>query len=485
MSTLSSLGIGSGLDVQSIVSQLMSVEQQPLNKLQTKATAIQTQVSLYGQIKSAYSNLQSSIQALSNDANRTQLLGLQSSSSDTSIATATINANVPTGIYNLTVNSLASTQQLVSSGITDPAASLSTSNASLQISFGKITGGTLDSISGTYSGASFTPKTGTLPNPISIPAGTSLNGLRDLINKAKLGVSATVVNDGTQYHLTLSSTTPGASNSLSLQATGDASLASFINQDPSGQQNFKQTSAASDLTGTLNGLSITSSSNTLTNNIPGLTINALKVGSSTLNVSTNSSGPSSLLSGVVNNWNALNALTRQLTSYDPATKKSGPLIGESLVENSLNTVRQQLFSATASKDSAANSNFNSLLQIGLNVDSKGVASLDSSKLTKALQSDPNAVVNLLSASSGGAKVTQKAESLLSNLLGTSTGFQTKLDSLNGQLKSNQKKQDALNVRLTQVQAALTKQYTALDTTVSKLQKISSSLSASLSSSSTG
>lgn len=475
--SLASAGIGSGLDVSSIVSKLMTLEQAPLTRLQTKATSIQTQVSLYGQLKSAYSNLQSSLQAFSNESNRTQLLGLQSTSSDTSVASATITKSVPSGSYALNVTSLAASQQLLSSAITDPNADITTSAASISVSLGSISGGTLDSTLGTYSGATFTTES---TKTFSVPAGTSLNELRDLINQSKSGVNATVISDGTKYYLALNGAQSGVKNSVSISSTGDAALSNFITQDPQGTQKFKQTSAASNLNATLNGLSVSSPKNNLTDNIAGLTINVSKIGSATINVTTNSSGPSGLLNSVVNNWNALNTLSRQLTNYDPSTKKSGPLIGDSLVNTTMNTVRQQLFGSSASSSSSANPNYNSLLQIGLNIDSKGVASLDAAKLTKALQADPDSIVNLFSNSSGAANITQKAQSTLTNLLGASTGFQSKINVLNDQLKANQKQQSILQNRLAVVQENLTRQYNTLDTTISNLQQISSSLTSSLS-----
>lgn len=474
MSTLSSLGIGSGLDINGIVNKLMSVESQPLFDLQSQAQKIQTQASLLGQVKSAYAQLQSALQAFSSDSAKTSLLGLNVSSSDSTVASASISGSVPPGSYALNVSALASSQQLVSnSGQASSSAALTSSAGSITIQLGQITGGSFNSTTGAYTGASFAPTAGSSAT-LSINAGASLNDIRDAINKSSLGVQASVIFDGASYRLSLASPSLGAKQSLSISATGDAALQALMTQDPTATQNFKETKTASDLSATLNGIAITSSSNSLSSNIPGLSISAFKTGFTSLNVSQSASVAASLINPVISAWNSLNSLTRQLTAYDPATKKAGGLNGDSLVRGSLSSLRSAIFGAQAS-GSSASANYTTLMSIGVSVDSKGVASLDSSKLQAALNADPSSVSKLLLPS--GANLLGNALTSLNSLVGAG-GFQSRIDSLNSKLSANQKQQDALSTRLDAIQKQLTAQYTSLDVAVSQMQNLSNSLSAS-------
>jgi len=209
---ISTPGIGSGLDVNGIVTKLMSIEQQPLTALNSKVASYQAQLSGYGQIKSALSQFQSAVQGLSSPS---QFQSLTATLADATVATASASTGATPGTYALEVTSLAQAQKLVAAGQASTSATIGSGSATtLSFDFGTIAGGTLSN--GTYTGASFTSN-GAGTKTVTINASNnSLSGIRDAINSANIGVSATIVNDGSAspYRLVLTDSTTGKTNSM-------------------------------------------------------------------------------------------------------------------------------------------------------------------------------------------------------------------------------------------------------------------------------
>ncbi|MDH4284429.1 MAG: flagellar hook protein, partial [Gallionellaceae bacterium] len=213
------------MDVNSIVSQLMTVEQRPLLALARKEASYQAQLSAYGSIKGALSSFQSAVSGLSN-ASRFQ--GLTATSSDTSIITASAASSAVAGAYSIdAITSLAQAQKLAAAGQASSTAAIGT--GTLTFDFGTISGGTFSSVTGKYTGATFT-SSGAGTKTVTIDAtNNSLQGIRDAINAAKIGVTATIVNDGgaSPYRLALSSDSIGKTNSIKISVAGDAGLSSL------------------------------------------------------------------------------------------------------------------------------------------------------------------------------------------------------------------------------------------------------------------
>lgn len=469
-SSLQTLGVGSGLDIQSIISSLMNAESAPLAALQNKASGIQTQISTYGQISSAYSQLQTAIKNLQSSTTQNSLLGLTTSTSSASVANASISGSAAAGSYALNVTTMAKGQQIVAS--TGPASSstaIGTTAATLSIQLGSVTGGTLSGTPGTYSGSTFTA-VGSATS-VSVAANASLSDIRDAINTSNAGVSATIIYDGSQYRLALSSTATGVESSIKLSVTGDSDVSTLLSQDPQGTQGFQETQTASNFSGTLNGIAITGKSNTLDSTVSGLAITAYGTGTATLTVNQNANQASSAMSSFVTAWNGLNGLIKALTSYDASTKTAGPLLGDPLAGAAFSTLTNSTFGA-ASKD-ASLGNYTTLASIGMTIDSKGVASIDNAKLGAALKANPNVLANMLGSSK--ANLLSNAGKYVDGMVGAS-GIGGRTSSLNAQLTANGKQQDSWNNRLVLIKKNLTAQYTALDASVSKMQSVSSFLS---------
>ena len=246
-----SVSTGSNIDVAGIVSQLMTLEQRPLAKLTTKEASYQAKLSAYGSIKGALGSFQTTVSGLS-DISKFQ--ALNATTSDSSVATVSAAPTAVTGTYSLDVTKLAQAQKLATIGKASDTAAIGTgASTTLTFDFGSIAigGGSFDPVTGKYTGASFTSN-GNGTKTVTIDAtNNSLQGIRDAINSAKIGVTATLVNDGTAtpYRLALSSDSIGNSNSIKISVAGDATLGTLLAHDPgtapaSGTQNLAETVTA-------------------------------------------------------------------------------------------------------------------------------------------------------------------------------------------------------------------------------------------------
>ena len=280
---LTSAGIGSGLDVNGIVSSLMAVAQQPVTLLQQRQSSVQTQVSALGTLQSAVGTLQSAMQTLADPAT---FQALSATPGNTAVLSATAASGASPGNYAITVGTLAKAQTLVASGLTSQNNPSSTGTLTIQVGSGPATTVTIDSSNNT------------------------LAGLASAINSANAGVTATIVNDGsaTPYRLALTANNSGSANTISVTNTLSAGeLQTAI-------AGLAQSVAPSNATLTVNGVAISSPSNTVTGAIPGVTLNVAATGSSTLAVAANSSAIQTNIGNFVKAYNALTSPISGLTA---------------------------------------------------------------------------------------------------------------------------------------------------------------------------
>lgn len=398
MAALSSAGIGSGLDVNGIVSKLMQTEQQPLLALQKKEASYQAKLSAYGSLSSSLNSLQTALGTLDTLAT---FQGVNATVADSSIFSASASSTATAGSYNVNITKLAQAQVVATAGQSSTTATIGTGTATkLTFQFGSISGGTF--ANGTYSGATFAVDPNRASSSVTIDnTNNSLQGIRDAINKANMGVTASIVSDGSANpaHLVIKSNSTGATSNVKISVTaangtpgGDAALSSLLAYDPSGTQNMTQSVAGQDVAATVNGLAISSSSNTITGAIEGVTLNLSKVGSSDVTVAANTSAVTSAVNGFVKAYNDLNSTIKNLTGYDAATKQAGLLIGDSAVNN----IQAQLRRMMATPLTGSSGSLTTLSQIGISIDKTGVMSLNASKLSSAMSSNMKDVAALFS-----------------------------------------------------------------------------------------
>ncbi|MCP5274208.1 MAG: flagellar filament capping protein FliD [Burkholderiales bacterium] len=395
---LSTPGIGSGLDINGIVSQLMAIERRPLTVLDAKEARQQTQLTAFGTLKGALSSFQSSLSTLTSPAN---FSAISASLADTSLASVSANASAITGSYDVEIQTLAQSQKLKS----DNFASSSTSIGS----------GTLTIQFGTYNGGTFTLNPQKAAQSIAIsPVDSSLAGIRDAINQSDAGISASIVNDGSGDRLVIASKDTGISNALKITVsdddgnnidnTGLSQLA--YDASTGGTANLSETVAASNATMVIDGIPISKASNKITDAIEGVTFNLLKaeIGTTTtLNITRNTTSIEKSISSFVDAFNDLNQTITDLSKYNAETKQASILTGDFTVRS----LQNQLRNALSEPLKTAGGGLSILSEVGISFQDDGSLKFDSSKLTDIVNDTSKDISSLF------ASVGKTSDSLVS------------------------------------------------------------------------
>lgn len=458
MGPISSPGISSGLDVQSIVTQLVAIERSSLTQLQSKATSFQTKLSVYGTIKSQ-------VAALGDAANKlAQPSGwnaVTASSSNPSAVSVTASAGAPTTAITMEVSQLAKAQSTASSALTAGAA---------------VGSGTMTIEIGNWSTGSFVAGSGT-PVGITIEAGSdTLAEIAAKINEAEGGVSATVLKDASGERLLLRSKATGEENGFRITvADDDGGNTDGIGLSrlayASGLTNgTTETQSAENALATVNGLAIVSSSNLLSDTLPGMKIQLSQVTTNEveLNVASDSEAVKANVKAFVDAYNTLSTNLSSATRYDDASKKAGVLQGDSSAVGLQNVMRAMMRSVSAS------SPFTQLSEVGIEMQKGGTLKIDTAKLDGALG-------NLSGLRSLFGEVTEddategfglKIKRFADRLNSVDGLMNTKAESFQRLLDRNSDDQDRVNDRAARVEKRLLAQYNAMDAAVGRLNTLS-------------
>jgi len=392
--SISSPGIGSGLPVDDLVSKLMAAESQPLTTLATKEASYQAKLTGYGSLTSALNSFQSSMASL---GQASTYQALKTTVSDDDVLSATASTKAVSGSYQINVTQLAQAQTVMTAGQTSRTATIGSGAATtISFQFGQITGGSLSN--GVYTGATFTQDADQATGTVTIDSSNnSLQGIRDAINAADIGVTATLISDGsgTPDHLVFTSNETGEKSSMKITVAGDTALQNLLAYDPTGTQNMTQSSAAQNTKLSVNGIAITSATNTVGEAIQGVTLNVSTTGSTNVQIARDTSATETAVKNFVKAYNDLNTALNQLTAYTPSTTagqagQGAALFGESSVQTIQNQVRNTLFASLAG---LSNSNI-SLSQIGVGFDKTGTMTVDTTKLEKVLGTNPDDIAGL-------------------------------------------------------------------------------------------
>lgn len=395
---ISSAGIGSGLQVDSIVSSLMAIEQKPLTAVTKQKTDYQSQISAYGTLKSSLSAFQSAVSALSS-ASKFNAQTVTSSSA--AVFTATANGTAALGDNAITVSQLAKAQKLTFAGTANVADTVGT--GTLTISFG--TYNSASAVAPTTPN-SFTPNAAKTDISITIDSSNNtLSGVRDAINASNSSVSATIVNDGTINHLVITSKDTGEVNTLKITTTDsdgndtDNAGLSQLAYDPTAAagsgKNMSQMQAAKNALLNIDGIDVVKPSNTITDAIGGVTLNLLttSLDSVNLNVASNKEAVKTSVTAFVDAYNKLDTSLRNLTKYDPTGKASGALLGDATTRSVITQLKSVMTNAIT-----ANGTFSTLSQIGVSFQATGQLALDSTKLDAAVASNFSGIASLFATS---------------------------------------------------------------------------------------
>lgn len=398
MASITSSTGASGLAIESIVSGLMTVEKQPLTKIQTQVSAYNTKMSAYGTLKSGLSTFQAAADKLATAAKfNTQSAKL----SDSTGITATADGTATNGSYSISVSQLAASQKLATAAY--PNATDVVGTGTLTISFGTFTAA--DALAGTP--ASFNANADKQAITIDInSSNNTLSGIRDAINAKNASVSASIVNDGTGNRLVITSKDTGAVNSMKIDVTdgdggnADGSGLSALAYDPLGSagsgKNLTQLTAAQNALLTVDGLSISKPSNTLNDVIQGVTLNLKSItsASTTLDVATDTTAIQASVQSFVDAYNKLNTSLRDLTKFvEGGSSSNGPLLGDSTTRDISVKLKSML-----SRPSTTATTFRTLSDIGVSIGQDGALSLNTSRLQTALSTNLSDVAKLFAPS---------------------------------------------------------------------------------------
>ena len=391
---ITATGIGSGLDVESLVSQLILADVQPAeNRLNTKEASYQAQLTAYGSVKSVLSQFQA---AAASAGVASQYIGKLASTSLFDTVTATADSSADVGDYDLEVSTLAKAQSLASSAFSATTATLGTGTLTISL-------GTVGYDSGASSVTGFTQKTNTTSVSVAIDSSNNtLTGVRDALNAASAGLNASVVNDGSGYRLVIQSDSTGAENAVSISVadTGDsnstdnAGLSQLaFNQTAA---HLLQTGAGTDAAIKINGLDVTSTSNTVTAAVEGVSFTLKKITSSPvlISVTKDTAKATAGVNGLITAFNQFNTEINSLTSYNATTASGSVLTGDATLRNLASNVRASLNAAVAN----SGGQYSTLAELGITTNViDGSLSLDSTKFAAILENDATDVAKVLAA----------------------------------------------------------------------------------------
>lgn len=445
MASITSTGLGSGLDINSLVSQLVASERQaPAARLTTAQEKAQTQLSSFGTFRSALASLQDAAKALRDGGSAT----LKASVSETGYATVTAGSGAAAGAYSLEVVQLAKAHKLASG--TFASADTHVGEGSLTIGVGsKSFNVTLDSEHAT------------------------LAGIRDAINNASdnKGVRASLLNTSSGVRLTLTSTQTGADGALTVShGVGETALDGLVYPGVGG---LSQVDPAQNAKIRLDGYDFESSDNVFETAIDGLTITATKaeIGKQLgIDVSRDSAAAKTAVETFVTRYNALNATIATLSRYNAATSDAGPLLGDAMLRAAAQELR-----VTISATQSGTGTYSQLSQIGVSFSTDGSLKIDSTKLSAALEGDGPSVSKLLGKDGIGGQIYTLADPYLASdgrIKARQSSAQERIDDI-------EKQRDALDLRMEKVKARYQAQFVALDSLISKLNTTSSYLTQQL------
>ena len=455
MASISSLGIGSGLKLGDILDSLTAAEKATLTPITKQQSSYTSKLSAYGTMKSALEAFQTANTALG----KADLFTATTTTSSSTAFSATTTGNAIAGKYTIKITQLAQAQTLTSTSTQkDSKAAIATSDSVLTIQQGG----------------------GKKPVTIDISAAnSSLTGVRDAINNAKAGVSASVINVGNgEYRLSITSNDTGKDNGMTLSVSGDSALQSFMGYDGTGG-GMKESVTAQNAELTVNNVAIENSSNTISDALEDITLNLNDVttGNQTLTITQDNTKAQTAIKDWVTAYNALQDTFSSLTKYtavDPGADAQSTSNGALIGDTTLHTIQTQLKSALS--NTASSSAFKTLAQIGITSDpSTGQLKIDDTKLTAALKKDSADVGQLIVGDGKKTGITTNIGSNLASWLSSTGIIQAAKDGVSKTLNKLTKDYNAASDIIDQKVARYKAQFTQLDVLMSSLNNTSSYL----------
>jgi flagellar hook-associated protein 2 len=434
MASITSAGIGSGLNVTELVGQLVAAERAPAdNRLNAMETSTKAQISAFGSIKAALSGVESALKKLDGAGG---LPGRKATVGADAGFTASAGTSAALGTYSVIVEKLAIAHKLQSAAVTSGD---HVGNGTLTLQVG--------------SGDAF---------DVTIEAGKgTLADIRDAINAqaAGKGVTATLVNGDAGQVLVLSSDKTGSAGAMTISASGgDGGLSVLATTGGT----MTEVAPAQDALVKVDGISRTSSSNTLTDLVDGITLSLTKAKPGeafSLEVGSDASTLKASMLGFISAYNTALGALRTQSAAGGEGKTAGPLSGDAAPR-----------AIAASLRNAIGNNYAELSAIGLKTAVDGSLSLDGAKFDTALAANPGVVKNLLGEDADFGK---NMRDMLHNYVGAQGLLTDRGKGLDIRMKSLTQQRAALDARMERLEASYRRQFTALDAMMAQMQSTSS------------
>lgn len=457
---LTSTGLGSGLDIDSIVTAIVDAERVPLMaRVDARRSDVDTLVSGFGLLQTNLEGVRTSLASL---ADASQLKATQASSSDASSVAVSANSLAQPGFYALNVSAVAAAHSLVSgtfSAITDVIGS-----GTLSVSVGS----------------------GSATN-ITVAANSTLAEVRDAINASGSGVTASILKDGASYRLMINADDSGAANTVSISVTNDSDN---VNSDNAGlsqlayntnESHLTQSRAAADAAFTLNGLALTSSTNQITDIVDGVdvTLNSVTTSAVSLSISRDTSTITGFIESFVSAFNTYVGSAKSLTKYDATTGEAGSLQGDAMARSMLSQVRG-LITGTYS---GVGGNFDTLTDLGITMQASGSLKIDGAKLDTALRTDLDSVEKLfvgqtVSGTTYKGLATQLDE-LMDGFLDATGLLPVKLEALDARIVDIEKDRAVFDARMLALEERTLRRFNAMDLLLGEITSTGDMLKAQL------
>jgi flagellar hook-associated protein 2 len=434
-------GVGSGLDISSLVSQLVAAERAPLDaRITRQQSSVTTEISGLAGLKSAASTLRdalSGLRTLSSFAVRS------ATSSNKDVFTASATSDVLPGTYSVEVENIATAHKLASTPFVD--------GRNAVVGTGTLTV--------TYGTNSFTVDVDSTHN--------TLTQIRDAINadSENGGVSASIVNEVGGSRLLLTARTTGVASAITITQTGgDGGLAALVYDPAAPQANTMTATPAVDALIRINGYEHSSASNSVSGVIDGLTLTLTKAEPGTehtLTIADDTAAASARIKKFVADYNALAKTFSALQAYNPTTRTGGALLGDAFVRGLEQQVRNDLSTPVEGASGA----YTSLSALGITSDAKGQLVVNDAKLSKALSTDFNGVAAIFGAEGG---VAARMYTRLEAVLESDAQIAQRTETLNKKIKALAKEQEVVDTRMAAVEARYRAQFTTLDNLLTQM-----------------
>lgn len=473
MASVSSLGIGSNLQLSDLLDKLAESERAPLTAMQAQHSAYQTKLTAYGTVKSLLSSFQAAAKTLMTPAT---FGAVKSSVGNADILGVTTAASAVPGDLNVNVTKLAQAQALAGIGYAKQDAQIG--SGTLTFEFGTTTG--FDETSGAYVNPKFTANTATdkAPNPqtVKIEAGKgSLQDIRDAINKANIGVKASIINDGSAkpYRLILTSEKTG--EAMSMRVSGSSpelqALAGYNPETP-GANGMTETLRATNAALTVNGIAIVSASNTVVDAAQGVTMTLKKTGSTSVSLTQDTDAMKASIQALVTAYNNIQSSAKTLTQFDTKAGTKGALNGDGVLRGIQTSLRSVLNTPEGGMPANAPK---MLAAIGVSMQKDGTMATDTKKLDAALKDNLRDVTQLFAGDGKTGGFARRLSDVVDRVTADKGPLGAASAGLEKTMKDLEKRFDAANDRVEATIERYRKQFTQLDLIVSQMNQTSSYL----------